>query len=75
MLDGDQRVIGIARVEVPGSEHGWYWTTDFGSEVEPTSYTPGEARTSRGKYLRRGRRSGQLSKPGTPTRRVTRTAR
>jgi hypothetical protein len=42
MLDGDQRVIGIARVEVPGSEYGWYWTTDFGSEVDPTSHAPGE---------------------------------
>jgi len=42
MLDGNQRVIGIARVEVPGSEHGWYWTTDFGSEVDPTSHAPGE---------------------------------
>ena len=42
MLDGDQRVIGIARVEVPGSEHGWYWTTDFGSEIDPTAHAPGE---------------------------------
>ncbi len=43
MLDGDQRVIGIARVEVPGSEYGcWYWTTDFGFEVDPTAHAPGE---------------------------------
>jgi uncharacterized protein YkwD len=43
MLDGVQRVIGIARVHVPGSKYGWYWTTDFGSEVDPTAHAPGEA--------------------------------
>ena len=42
MLDGDQRVIGIACVEVPGSEYGWYWTTDFGSEIDPTAHAPSE---------------------------------
>ena len=42
MLDGHQKVIGIARVHVPGSKHSWYWTTDFGSEVDPTSHVPGE---------------------------------
>ena len=43
MLDDDKRVIGIARVNVPGSEYGWYWTTDFGSEVDPTSHAADEA--------------------------------
>jgi uncharacterized protein YkwD len=43
MLDGDYRVIGIARVSVAGSVHGWYWTTDFGATVDPTSHAPGES--------------------------------
>ena len=43
MLDGNPKVIGIARVHVPGSKHGWYWTTDFGSEVDSTSHAPGES--------------------------------
>ena len=43
MLDRNQGVVGIARVYVPGSEHGWYWTTDFGSERDPTSHAPGES--------------------------------
>jgi uncharacterized protein YkwD len=42
MLDGVQKVIGIARVHVPASKYGWYWTTDFGSEVDPTAHAPGE---------------------------------
>jgi uncharacterized protein YkwD len=42
MLDGNQRVIGISRLEVPGSKFGWYWTTDFGSEEDPTSHAPNE---------------------------------
>jgi hypothetical protein len=46
MLDGDQKVIGIARVHVPGSAYGWYWTTDFGSEVDPTAHSPNESLSS-----------------------------
>jgi uncharacterized protein YkwD len=42
MLDGRYRVIGIARVNAPGSRHGWYWTTDFGATLDPTSHAPGE---------------------------------
>ena len=42
MLDGNQKVIGIARVHVPGSKYRWYWTTDFGSKVDPTAHAPGE---------------------------------
>jgi uncharacterized protein YkwD len=43
MLDGNYRVIGIARLYVPGSVHGWYWTTDFGATVDPSSHAPGES--------------------------------
>lgn len=42
MLDGRYRVIGIARVYIPNSEYGWYWTTDFGAEVDPSAHAPGE---------------------------------
>jgi uncharacterized protein YkwD len=38
MLDGSYRVMGIGRVYVEGSVHGWYWTTDFGAKVDPTSH-------------------------------------
>ncbi len=43
MLDANQRVIGIARIYDPDSYYGWYWTTDFGSELDPASYVPGES--------------------------------
>ena len=43
MLDGHYRVMGIARLYVPNSEHGWYWTTDFGAFVDPSSHAPGES--------------------------------
>jgi uncharacterized protein YkwD len=42
MLDDRYRVIGIARVNMPGSAYGWYWTTDFGATLDPTSHPPGE---------------------------------
>jgi uncharacterized protein YkwD len=45
MLDGKYRVIGVARINAPGSVHGWYWTTDFGAVVDPTSHAPGESPT------------------------------
>ena len=32
MLNGNFKVIGIARVYGPGSSFGWYWTTDFGGQ-------------------------------------------
>lgn len=32
MLNGKFRAIGIARVYVPGSPYGYYWTTTFGSQ-------------------------------------------
>ncbi len=34
MLDGNYRVMGVARINAPGSVHGWYWTTDFGGHVD-----------------------------------------
>jgi hypothetical protein len=43
MLDGKYRVIGIARIDDPGSVHGWYWTTDFGGVVDPGAHAPGES--------------------------------
>jgi uncharacterized protein YkwD len=55
MLDGRYEVIGIARVNAPGSGHGWYWTTDFGATVDPTSHAPGEStREGREKPLEDG---------------------
>ncbi|TCJ16751.1 CAP domain-containing protein [Rubrobacter taiwanensis] len=36
MLDPRHRVIGIGRAYVPGSRHGWYWTTNFGAEADPS---------------------------------------
>ncbi len=43
MLDDRYRVIGIARINEPGSVHGWYWTTDFGGVLDPTSHAPGQS--------------------------------
>jgi uncharacterized protein YkwD len=43
MLDGRYRVVGIARVNVPGGRHEWYWTTDFGGVADPTSHAAGES--------------------------------
>jgi uncharacterized protein YkwD len=43
MLDGSYRVMGIGRVYGENSIYGWYWTTDFGATVDPTSHTPGES--------------------------------
>ncbi len=42
MLDGNYKVVGVARLSVPNSRHGWYWTTDFGGRRDPTSHAPGE---------------------------------
>jgi uncharacterized protein YkwD len=43
MLDGAYRVIGIVRLSAEGSEHDWYWTTDFGAALDPSSHPPGES--------------------------------
>lgn len=40
MLDDNYKVVGVSRVEVPGSPYGWYWTTDFGAFVDPSSHGP-----------------------------------
>lgn len=42
MLDGHYRVIGISRLYAASGSHHWYWTTDFGGYVDPTSHSPGE---------------------------------
>lgn len=39
MLSSAYRVIGIGRRIVPGSPHGVYWTTDFGSVVDASAQT------------------------------------
>lgn len=43
MLDGNYKVVGIARLNVPGSEWGSYWTTDFGGVVDPSAHRANEA--------------------------------
>ena len=45
MLNDNYRVIGIARVKMPGSS--WYWTTDFGGVQDPTSHQAGESPPAR----------------------------
>ena len=42
MLDGNYRVMGVARINDPDSVHGWYWTTDFGGYVDASAHAPGE---------------------------------
>ena len=42
MLDGNYRVMGVARINDPESVHGWYWTTDFGGYVDASAHAPGE---------------------------------
>lgn len=40
MLGLNYRVMGIARLYVPGSTYGYYWTNDFGGYVTANSYPP-----------------------------------
>lgn len=42
MLDENYEVMGVARVYVPDSRYGWYWTTDFGGVVDRSARVPGE---------------------------------
>ena len=42
MLDGNYRVMGVARINDPESVHGWYWTTDFGGYVDASAHAPNE---------------------------------
>ena len=47
MLGANFNVIGIGRVYTSGSPYGWYWTTDFGGYVPPSSTpTPTPAPTA-----------------------------
>jgi uncharacterized protein YkwD len=41
MLNAGYRSIGIARVYNAGASYGWYWTTNFSSEVAPVAQ-PGQ---------------------------------
>jgi hypothetical protein len=50
MLDGRYRVIGIARVYEPDGNHAWFWTTDFGGAVDPTSHAAGETPQPQGTH-------------------------
>lgn len=40
MLNPGFKAIGIGRVDVPGSQYGWYWTTDFGTVVDQVLTPP-----------------------------------
>jgi hypothetical protein len=42
MLEGHYTAIGIARVYDPNSTYGYYWSTDFGSEVNQKWQSPKE---------------------------------
>lgn len=64
MLDGNYRVMGVARINAPGSVHGWYWTTDFGGYVDPSSHGPGEKLSGRGDQ---GPTAGDPEKQPEPT--------
>ena len=70
MLDGNYRVMGVARINVPGSVHGWYWTTDFGGYVDPSAHGPGEEPVRpAGPTARRGRsRKAAATEPVGPGR-------
>lgn len=43
MLDENYKAMGVARINVPGSVHGWYWTTDFGGRVDSSPRAAGES--------------------------------
>lgn len=43
MLNSHYRAIGLARVFVAGSTYGWYWVTDFGSQVDSPLYVQAHA--------------------------------
>lgn len=61
MLDGHYKVIGIARVHVPDSVYGWYWTTDFGGYVDPSSH-PARRTTDGGGIENGSMRNGSIWK-------------
>ncbi len=41
MLTASFKVIGIGLEYIPGSQYGYYWTTDFGGYVDPTAHPGG----------------------------------
>ena len=45
MLTSYYQQIGIARVNVPGSPYGWYWTTNFGAANDGTGGAPAPTNT------------------------------
>ena len=45
MLGTNFRVMGIARVHVPGSPYGYYWTNDFGGYIAPPVNPPAPTAT------------------------------
>lgn len=42
MIDPVYKVVGVGLVYVPGSEYGYYWTTDFGAFVDQTAHWVGD---------------------------------
>jgi hypothetical protein len=66
MLDGNYKVVGIARLYVPGSEYGWYWTTDFGGVVDPSSHAAGDPPLSQDKPPAPEARQPETAKPEPP---------
>lgn len=64
MLDDNYVVVGIARVNDPGSRYGWYWTTDFGGKKDPTSHAPGEKARPAAKGDGNGIENGEFDDAG-----------
>jgi uncharacterized protein YkwD len=40
MLNANYKVVGIGRIQVPGSPYGTYWTNDFGGYLAPGTPAP-----------------------------------
>jgi hypothetical protein len=40
MLNANYKVVGIGRIQVPGSPYGTYWTNDFGGYLAPGTPSP-----------------------------------
>jgi uncharacterized protein YkwD len=51
MLDPNYKVVGISRIQVPGSAFEWYWTTDFGGFVDPSARTGDDEPEPRRNFL------------------------
>jgi len=48
MTNSNFKVVGVSLVYVPGSEYGYYWTTDFGGYVDSTAHALGPATNGSG---------------------------